>query len=124
MHYLAFLTNFSYTVGMGIILRLSIGSSFLLPLIIGIVFLTGCGVKAPPVFPEAEALPADMVICSPYNADCDTSDPNYDPDFDGTAPDAVYKVPLPADAFDKYKKPKKKSRRRASKKSEDDKWDF
>lgn len=50
-------------------------------LFFGFLFgLAGCGVKAPPIAPQREAVPALLNLnCSPTDPDCDVQDPNYVP---------------------------------------------
>ena len=49
-------------------------------LILSLICLFGCGVKAPPIAPERRAVPQSLKLdCSPTDPDCDKTDPNYKP---------------------------------------------
>lgn len=44
------------------------------------LFLSGCGVKLPPVAPESNPEPANLNLnCSVDDPTCDKTDPNYKP---------------------------------------------
>lgn len=45
------------------------------------LFSASCGVKRPPIAPQREPDPTAQtkLNCSPYDEDCDKTDPNYQP---------------------------------------------
>lgn len=45
----------------------------------GILLFGACGVKAPPIAPEQVRVDHRKLDCSPYDSECDKTDPNYVP---------------------------------------------
>lgn len=48
-------------------------------LILTAILLSSCGVKAPPIAPNRPAVNTAKTDCSPTEADCDATDPDYVP---------------------------------------------
>lgn len=61
--------------------------SILLPFLVSALALfSACGVKSPPIAPIRNVSPPLFLDCSPYDANCDATDPNYVPGLDPKKP--------------------------------------